>query len=59
MASPWYGDVLLMDKDKRMVSYVLTRERDFKHDRCPKLYDNSKEIKIRKYEPKTSFGRAE
>lgn len=41
-----YGDVALRDCKSRMVSYVLTQARNFKLIRCPRLYDNSKSIKI-------------
>lgn len=59
MYSPWTGDVTLIDENGRQVSYVLTKERDFKHIRIPKLYDNSKNIKVRRYESKRSKGQIE
>lgn len=40
-----YGDVMLVSEEAS-ISYVLTKAREFKTIRVPKLYDNSKSIKI-------------
>lgn len=40
-----FGDVALVS-ERGSISYVLTKSRDFKNIRCPKLYDNTKSIKF-------------
>lgn len=40
------SDVILRDEHGFMVGYVLTQARNFKLIRCPKLYDNSKNVQI-------------
>lgn len=47
-----YGDVYITHDDIHGVSYVLTQPRNFKAIRVPKLYDNSKNIKVLKYDEK-------
>lgn len=59
MHPPFHGDVLIRIDYKYSVSYVLTQPRNFKLIRCPKLYDNSKNIKIIDYETKRSKGQIE
>lgn len=49
----FFGDVALRDSSGRLVSYVLTQARNFKLIRCPKLYDNSKNIRIHDIERKS------
>lgn len=43
---PFTCDVILRDQYGYMVGYVLTQARNFKLIRCPKLYDNSKNVKL-------------
>ena len=53
----FYGDVALRDSSGRVIfSYVLTQARNFKLVRVPKLYDNSKNIKIHDFEGKSKKG---
>lgn len=54
--APFDGDVALRDSSGHYVSYVLTSARNFKLVRCPKLYDNSKNIKIYEIDRKSKTG---
>lgn len=49
----WYGDVFVTSDGVHGVGYVLTRERKAKEWRVDYLYDNSKNLKIVRYEKKS------